>query len=154
MGIRFTAPLASIPEPGLIALGQLFAVRGDVVSAAVAVDRQRAEWVLFTLTAATAAIALMVLMDHLVFAGVGFPPLSRLSAIDCASLGMIIATAACLRAIERYETHRSAPSTAILWTFAGGFLALAICLAALVLRRSFGRSLHRDAVLHPSFPCG
>ena len=59
--------------------------------------------------------------------------MSRLSAIDCASLGMIIATAACLRAIERYETHRSAPSTVILWIFAGGFLALAICLAALVL---------------------
>ena len=67
---------------------------------------------------------------------------------------MIIATAACLRAIERYETHRSAPSTVILWIFAGGFLALAICLAALILERGIGRSSHRDVVLHPSLPYG
>ena len=126
------------PGAGLIALGQYLSMCAVMfVSAAVAVDRQRAEWILFTLTAATAAIALMVLTDDLIFAGVGLPLLSRLSAIDCASLGMIIATAACLRAIERYETHRSAPSTVILWIFAGGFLALAICLAALILRERF-----------------
>ena len=101
------------PGAGLIALGQYLSMCAVmVVSAAVAVDRQRAEWILFALTAAAAAIALMVLTDDLAFAGVALPPLSRLSAIDCASLGMIIATAACLRAIERYETHRSAPSTA------------------------------------------
>ena len=122
------------PGAGLIALGQYLSMCAVMaVSAAVAVDRQRAEWILFALTAAAAAIALIVLTDDLAFAGVALPPLSRLSAIDCASLGMIIATAACLRAIERYETHRSAPRTAILWISAGGFLALPICLAALVL---------------------
>ena len=75
------------PGAGLIALGQYLSMCAvTAVSAAVAVDRQRAEWILFALTAAAAAIALIVLTDDLVFAGVALPPLSRLSAIDCAIL--------------------------------------------------------------------
>ena len=49
-----------------MALGlYLTAAAVALLSAAVAVDRQRAEWILFTLMGATALIALILLTDDL-----------------------------------------------------------------------------------------
>jgi hypothetical protein len=128
----------------LIALGQYLSMCAVVlVSAAVAVDRQRAERILFALTAATAAIALIVLVRDLIAAGAGLYLYSFSSppAIACASVGLIIAAGACIRTIERYETRRSTPhqsSSILLWAFAGSIAALAICAAALVSHATYG----------------
>jgi len=50
------------PGASVIALGQYLSIVGvALLSAAVAVDRQRAEWILFALTAAGVALALILL---------------------------------------------------------------------------------------------
>jgi hypothetical protein len=114
------------PGASVIALGQYLSIVGVAfLSAAVAVDRQRAEWILFALTAAAAALALILL-----FPGIQFSMFARAQAIDCVSMGTIIAGAACIRTIERYETRRSSPQRsvpALLWTFVACSTALLIC---------------------------
>jgi hypothetical protein len=73
------------------------------LSAAVAVDRLRAESTLFALNVAASVIALLVIsLPERWLAGAGHE-----QAIDCASLGTIIAAAACIRSIERYGTRQS-----------------------------------------------
>ena len=119
------------PGASLIALGHYLSMCAVAfLSAAVAVDRQRAEWTLLSLTAATAAIALIVL----VLSGIRPSQFPLTSATTCASLGVIIATAACLRAIERYETRRVGSQQSgsnLLLIFAGSIGALVLCVAAL-----------------------
>jgi hypothetical protein len=114
------------PGASIIAVGQYLSIVGVVfLSAAVAVDRQRAEWILFALTAVGVALALM-----LFFRGVEFPMFARAQAIDCVSMGTIVAGAACIRTIERYETRRSSRSVSVLlWTFVACSTALMICCA-------------------------
>jgi len=115
----------------VIALGQYLCVVGVVfLSAAVAVDRQRAEWILFALTAAVVAIALITWRHDWFFPEVWRPSFTRAQAIDCVSMGTIIAGAACIRTIERYETRRSNPQRSVpvlLWTLVACGAALAIC---------------------------
>ena len=130
-------------DPGisLIALGQYLSMCAVAfVSTAVAVDRHRAEWILFALAAATAAIALIVLIDDLISTGLGLSQLSRAQAIDCASIGTIVAAAVCIRAVERYETHpltSRQSASFLLWIFAGSIAAFMICVAALVLNATY-----------------
>jgi hypothetical protein len=116
------------PGASFIALGQYLSIVGVAfLSAAVAVDRQRAEWILFALTAAGVGVALI-----LFFSGVQFPMFARAQAIDCVSMGTIIAGAACIRTIERYQTRRSSPHRSVpvlLWTFVACSTALMICCA-------------------------
>jgi hypothetical protein len=108
-------------------------------SAAVAVDRQRAEWVLFALMIATALIALTVAattvftLPHFDTTAMSF---YRAQAIDCVAMGVMIAAAAGVRTLERYETRRASPSRSVsvlLWTYAACAAALAICIAALIM---------------------
>jgi hypothetical protein len=83
---------------------------------------------LFALTAAVTAIALMIMTPLATFA--------RAQAIDCVCMGTIIAGAACIRTIERYETRRSSPQRSVrvlLWTFVACSAALAICGAVVIL---------------------
>jgi len=112
----------------ILALGQYLSVIAVAfVSAAVAVDRQRAEWILFALTAAVTAVALVILTLPATFA--------RAQAIDCVGLGAIIASAACIRSIERYETRRSSPQRSVpvlLRTFFACVAALAVCGAVVI----------------------
>jgi hypothetical protein len=118
------------PGASVIALGQyLSMIAVTFLSAAVAVDRERAEWILFALTTAVTTIALISLTHDL------FVP-ARVQAIDCVGMGTIIVCAACIRTIERYETRRSNPQRsvpALLWTFVACSAALAICIAAVML---------------------
>ena len=128
------------PGASVIALGQYLSMAAiGLVSTAVAVDRQRAEWILFSLTGAAAAIALILLADKLIYSGAGLRPFTRAQAIDCASMGAIIASAACIRTVERYETRHQHPQRSVsilLRTFAASIAALAICATALVLNGS------------------
>lgn len=110
-----------------------------LLSAAVAVDRQRAEWVLFTLMGATASFALILLTHDL--AGFAFlngaVALSeRSQAVDCAAIGTIISAAAGIRTFERYETRHANPKrsdTTLAWTFAASCAALVICTVTLAV---------------------
>jgi len=126
LGHPIAGTISVDPGASVIALGQYLSVVGVVfLSAAVAVDRQRAEWILFALTAVGVALALM-----LFFRGVEFPMFARAQAIDCVSMGTIVAGAACIRTIERYETRRSSRSVSVLlWTFVACSTALMICCA-------------------------
>jgi hypothetical protein len=112
------------PGASVIALGQYLSLVGVAfLSTAVAVDRQRAEWILFALTAAGVGLALILFSPGVQFS-------SRAQAIDCVSMGTIIAGAACIRTIERYETRRSSPQRSVsvlLWTFVACSTALMIC---------------------------
>ncbi len=113
-------------------------------SAAVAVDRQRAEWILFSLMTATALIGLTVAATNLF----GLPyfdsktsAFERTQAIDCVAMGVLIAAAAGIRTLERYETRRASPGrsvSALLRTFAACGVALAICIAVLIMSAPVG----------------
>ena len=99
----------------VLALGQYLSTIAVVfLSAAIAVDRRRAEWLLFALTGACTLIGLIVLIHVSFPSGSGLPRFVPAPAIDCAAIGTIIASAAGIRAIERYETRRSSlpPPTA------------------------------------------
>jgi hypothetical protein len=124
------------PGASIIALGQYLSVTAvALLSAAIAVDRQRAEWILFALTAAVTVIALIVLTHDLFFPGAWLAAFSRVQAVDCTAVGTIIASAACIRMIERHEARRASPprSMPILSTFMACGAALVICGAALML---------------------
>lgn len=108
------------------------------VAAAVAVDRRRAEWVLFALTAATTLIALMVLAADLD----GFTLLSNNdggpagnAATESAGLGVILAVAAAFHTFELGKTQRPGQgrSTVGIWlTFVACLVAVAICSLAVI----------------------
>ncbi len=113
----------------VLALGQYLSTTAVAfVSAAVAVDRQRAEWLLFALTAACSLIAFIVLMHASFPSGAGLPHFAAAPAIDCVAMGIIVTTAAAIRVIERYETGHSN-----LRPLLPTLTALAICTLALFL---------------------
>jgi hypothetical protein len=110
-------------------------------SAAVAVDRQRAEWILFSLMTATGLIAVTVATTN------HFGLLSRTSVfertqgIDCVALGVIIAAATGVRTLERYETRRASPDrtiSALIRTFVSCAVALTICVTVLLMSAPIG----------------
>lgn len=112
------------PAASLLTLGfYLSLIAISFVSAAAAVDRQRAETVLFALMFGSMTISLIVIVQH-IFSWQTFSA----RAIDCVSLGTIIATANCMYAIERYE-RRNTPQAR--WSMQRMFIfsiaALAIC---------------------------
>jgi hypothetical protein len=129
LGHPVSGTISVDPGASVIALGQYLSVIAVAfISAAVAVDRQRAEWILFSLTAAVTAIALIIMTQPATF--------TRAQAIDCVSVGTIIAGAACIRTVERYETRGSSPQRStpvLLLTFLACSAALAICGAVVVL---------------------
>jgi hypothetical protein len=129
-------------DPGatLIALGQyLCMVAIGILSAAVAVDRERAEWVLFALVIATALIAIVVIVHD----ALGLALLDsdaevggRAQAKACVALGIIFSCAAMIRTFERYETaqfHPDRSPTSLKQTFIACAIALALCAVALLL---------------------
>jgi hypothetical protein len=129
LGHSVAGTISVDPGASVIALGQYLSVIAVAfLSAAVAVDRQRAEWILFSLTAAVTTVALIIMTRLATFA--------RAQAIDCVGIGTIIATVACIRTIERYETRRSSPQRSapvLLWTFVACSAALGICGAVVIL---------------------
>jgi hypothetical protein len=125
-----------------MALAQyLMAAAIALLSAAVSVDRQRAEWVLFALMTGTAAIALVLTTHDLfgfTFLNADVASLARAQAIDCTALGVIIAAVAGVRTIERFEAGQTPERSllALLRPFAACGIALTICVATLVLTAS------------------
>jgi hypothetical protein len=137
LGHPIAGAISVDPGASIIALGQYLSIVGvALLSAAVAVDRQRAEWSLFALTAAVVAIALMTRTYDLFSPQVSLPTFTRAQAIDCVSTGTIIAAAACIRTVERHETRHSNPQRSVLtllWTFIACSAALIVCGAVVML---------------------
>jgi hypothetical protein len=126
---------------GVIALGRyLTIVAVGFWSCAVAVDRLRAEWILFALVAATASISLLVI----VMGFFGTTPIGAgtfAQAVDCVTIGLIIAGAGALRTMERYETRHSSPHRSVrflVMTFAGCVAAFVASVAALLVAAPAG----------------
>jgi hypothetical protein len=140
------------PGASVIPLGQYLSVIAVAfLSAAAAVDHQRAERILFALTAAVTAIVVM-LTHELFFPEVWLTTFARTQAFNCVGMGTNIASAACICTIERYETRRSSPQRSgpvLLRTFAACSAALAICGAAVMLDAT-REGAYCDGIRHPS----
>jgi hypothetical protein len=134
LGHSLWAAISVDPGATLIALGQYLAmVAMGFLAAAVAVDRQRADWVFFGLIIATIAIAAIYLVHALLFPGSWLSACAQEQAIDCSAIGVIIAAAAGIRALERSEMRQAAHRpAAALSSFAAPCVALAICAAAVL----------------------
>jgi hypothetical protein len=134
LALGHSMPSAISVDPGasIIGLGQYLSLGAAAfLSAAVAVDRARAEWVLLALTGASAVFA-VILMAQGLFSPV-LSELTRAQAADCSAIGAVIASAACMRSLERYESRhaRSYGSVPVLfWTLGACGGALVLCVAA------------------------
>ena len=129
----------------VMALGQYLSVGAvALLAAAVGVDRQRSEWILFSLTGATALIGMVLTMHDffgLTFLSASAAPSARAQAIDCTVLGVVLSTAAGIRTLERYETRRASPGRSVpllMLTFGACAAALAICALTLALGAAGG----------------
>jgi hypothetical protein len=136
LGRPVSGSISIDPGASIISLGQYLSMIAMLfVTAAVAADRQRAEWLLFALAGACAATALMLVIRRGSHPGASIT-LAAAQALNCAAMGAVIASGACIRTIERYQTrhknhNRSAP--VLFATFAASCIAFAICVAALLL---------------------
>jgi len=107
-------------------------------TAAAAVDRSRAERILFALVTATGLIALTA-MAAVLFEFQGFTNAAGfelVQATDCILIGVIVAGAAMVRTLERYETRRAHPDRSVATlavTFAACAAVFALCVAALLV---------------------
>jgi len=123
------------PALSLMSLGYyLTLIAIAFLSAAVAVDRHRAEWILFALTGAATITGLFVIGWHFFPLASWFPALQFAQAIDCVSLGTIVTLTNCIRAVERYEMRNARQiKPPNLRSFALSLTALAISLLAFAL---------------------
>ena len=123
----------------LLALAQYMATVGvALLAAAVSLDRQRAEWLLLALVAATAVIAALVIAAAAGFAlpGGAMGAGARAAALDAVALGLVLTAAGGLRTFERFETRRASPGRsprAIAAAAAGCAAALILDLGALAV---------------------
>ena len=132
LGHPLAGAISIDPGASIIGLGQYLALMAVAfLSAAVGVDRQRAESILFALTAAALGNALTPLAHDLFFAGTGLGTFARAQAINCTSMGIIITAATCIRTIERRESRQSSPTSFFL-TFLACCSVLLICMSALL----------------------
>jgi len=117
-----------------IALVRYLSFVGVVLLATAAtINRDRAESVLVSLTAATVLIALIAASSDLF----GFGLRARDEAFDCAGLGVILSAACAALVFERRETRRSGKSDArFRFGALASFVAFVICAAAIVAARS------------------
>jgi hypothetical protein len=109
---RSLMPSLSI-DPGatLFSLCRYLAWLGvGLLAAAMTIDRQRAEWVLFAVTAATVLIAVLLILSDAAGSSL-FSEVQnaarRGGALDAAALGVVLSVACADRAYERFETRRS-----------------------------------------------
>jgi hypothetical protein len=98
-----------------------------LLAAVVGVDRQRAEWLLLALMAATSVLAALAIGDA---AGLLLLGAARPAALDGAALGVVLAAASALRAFERFETRRASPGRSVASAAVASGLALALAVTA------------------------
>ena len=129
-------------DPGMTLLSlaiYLSATGIAFVAVAVAIDRHRAEWIFFALTAATTIISVMVLIAHLNYFTLLRNSASILggdAATDCAALGVNLAVAAALEAFERGKKRGADQKGTAVWlgrTFLACLVAVAVCSMAVII---------------------
>jgi hypothetical protein len=132
LGHSMATAISVDPAASVIGLGQYLSLGAAAfLSAAVAVDRARAEWLLFALTGAGAIFA-VILLAYGLFSPV-LAEFKQVQAADCVAMGAVIASAACMRSLERYESRhaRSYGSVPVLlWTLGACGGALVLCVAS------------------------
>jgi hypothetical protein len=136
LGRSIASSVSVDPAASIIALGQYLTLSAIAfLSAAVAVDRVRAEWLLFAMAGVSVVFALLLIAHGLFSPILEFSAFMNAQAADCAAMGAVIAAAACMRSLERYESrharsHGSVPI--LLWTLAACGVALVVCVAAVI----------------------
>ena len=111
LGRSFMPSLSIDPGATLLSLSRYLAWLGvGLLAAAITIDRQRAEWVLFALTAATVLIAALLILND----AAGATLLAEVQnvarrggVLNAAALGVVLSVACADRAYERFETRRS-----------------------------------------------
>ena len=102
--------MSADPGATLVTITRYFCAAGVVFfTAAVTVDRDRAERVLFTLVGATSAAAVASLVysaDGLAVLGADYDPERAAVMAAIGVLGTVVAAAAAIRSLERFETRR------------------------------------------------
>jgi hypothetical protein len=111
LGHPVTGAVSIDPGLTLVGLGRLLLAMAIIfVAAALAIDRRRAEWMLFWLTGVSTLVADLLLAadpGHLSLFGV-IPAAPAKAAMGIiATMGIILASAAAVHAIERYEIRRT-----------------------------------------------
>jgi hypothetical protein len=123
----------------LVALSRYLTVAGiALASAAVTIDRQRAEWMLMGLAIVATLVAVVLVVHRLgglffLSPSDGAAPAASMDAIS--ALGVIVTTAAAIRAFERFETRRSAADMSFLKfsrSFVYCLVGFAICWGAIL----------------------
>ena len=141
---RSLMPSLSI-DPGvtLLSLCRYLAWLGlGILAAAITIDRQRAEWVLFAMTAATVLIAALLLLND----AAGSTLLAEVQnvarrggALNAAAFGVVLSVACADRAYERFETRRSSDPRSgprLVRNFLLCIMAFIICAAAVAQAHS------------------
>jgi hypothetical protein len=136
LGYPIAGAISVDPGATVLALGQYLSLAAvALLSAAVGVDRQRAESILIALTAAATATALIMLSHDLLLPGDWLSGFAHAQALNCATMGMIIAGSSCIRTIERQQSRQSSPQQghSLRPTFLASAGALLICLVAVLV---------------------
>ena len=140
LGNPITGSISIDPNATTLALFQyLSALALTFLAAAASIDRERAEWVLFSLVVATALVAIVILGHDIV----GFTFLTKNASLTdraqaqvCVGLGTIFSIAAAIRTYERLESgrprrpHRSLST--LMGTLVGCASAFTLCMVALI----------------------
>jgi hypothetical protein len=143
LGRSLTPSLSIDPGTTLLSLCRYLAWLGvGLLAAALTIDRQRAEWVLFAVTAATVLIAAMLLLSD----AAGLSLLTEVQhaarrggALNAAALGVVLSVACADRAYERFETRRSSDPRSgprLVRNFLLCVMAFIICAGAVALAHS------------------
>ena len=134
LGRPLAGSISIDPGATLLSVARYFsAVAIAFVAAAIAVDRRRAESILFALSASTTIIALMVLaarLGNFSFLSVSAGSPANVAMTDCAGLGIILALATAFHIIERAKTQQLGPdgsASRLRKAFAASLIAFAIC---------------------------
>ncbi len=141
LGSSLSASLSVDPGNTLIALGRYAGfVALSLAVSILMVERRNAEWALFVLLSASAAVALLVLSRSDIILGNSQTTIqngTRAAALTILAIGCVVAVAAILRAYERSETRKSGPGLLVLSDAAPGMAVggIVFILCALALLR-------------------
>jgi len=127
LGYKVARSISVDPGASTIALAQYLAFVGfGFLTAAVAVERQRAQRMFFALIMAGVCTILIVVVHDFLPSTVEFSTFAGAEAADCLAITAIVIAAACVRVVERHETHQGTTRS---WMF----IATSVCCVALAI---------------------
>jgi len=136
LGSPVLGSLSIDPGRSLLALCNYLLVLGIVlVVAAVAIDRDRAKWILLTLTVATTLIAALLMLQEwqvVKLLGDANARAANNAASDSVALGAVLCATATARAVDPYERARSGSLAPPVPAVVASLAAFALCVVALV----------------------